>query len=49
MLGDFNVPLINWSNPNLQCPLSSPLVDLSDPLFLSQEVSEPTLNSNTKY
>ena len=30
LLGDFNFPLINWSNPNSQCPLSSPLFNLSD-------------------
>ena len=45
-LGDFNFPLVNWSNPNSQCPLSSPLIDLSDLLFLSQQVAEPTHNSN---
>ena len=32
LLGDFNFPLINWSNPNSQCPLSSPLFNLSDHL-----------------
>ena len=46
LLGDFNFLLINWSNPNSQCPLSSPLIDLSDLLFLSQQVAEPTRNSN---
>ena len=39
LLGDFNFPLINWSNPNSQCPLSSPLFNLSDHLFLSQQVA----------
>ena len=33
LLGDFNFPLINWSNPNFQCPLSSPLFHISDRLF----------------
>ena len=33
LLGDFNFPLINWSNPNSQCPLSSHLFHLSDHLF----------------
>ena len=42
LLGDFNFPLINWSNPNSQCPLSSPLFNLSDHLFLSQQVAKPT-------
>ena len=46
MLGDFNLPLINWSNPNSQCPLSSPLFNLSDHLFLSQQVAKLTQNSN---
>ena len=46
LLGDFNFPLINWSNPNFQCPLSSPLFNLSDHLFLSQQVAKPTRNSN---
>ena len=44
-LGDFNFPLINWSTPNSQCPLSSPLFHLSDHLFLSQQVAKPTRNS----
>ena len=46
LLGDFNFPLIDWSNPNSQCPMSSPLFHLSDHLFLSQQVSKPTRNSN---
>ena len=46
LLGDFNFPLINWSNPNSQCPSSSPLFHLSDHLFLSQQVAKPTRNSN---
>ena len=46
LLGDFNFHLINWSNPNYQCPLSSPLINLSDLLFLSQHVVEHTRNSN---
>ena len=40
LLGDFNFPLINCSNPNSQCPLSSPLFHLSDHLFLSQQVAK---------
>ena len=39
LLGDFNFPLINWSNPNSQCPLSSPLFHLSDRLFFRQQVA----------
>ena len=46
LLGDFNFPLINWSNPNSQCPLSCPFFHLSDHLFLSQQVAKPTRNSN---
>ena len=46
LLGDFNFPLINWSKPNSQCPLSSSLFYLSDHLFLSQQVAKPTQNSN---
>ena len=46
LLGDFNLPLINWSNPNSQCCLSSPLFHLSACLFLSHQVAEPTRNSN---
>ena len=46
LLGDFNFPLINWSNPNCQCPFSIHLVHRSDRLFLSQQVAEPTQNSN---
>ena len=46
LLGDFNFPLINWSNPNSQCPLSSPLFYLSGHLFLSQQVAKPTRNYN---
>ena len=42
LLGDFNFPLINWSNPYSQCPLSSPLIHISYLLFLSQQVAEPT-------
>ena len=49
MLGDFNFPLINWSNPYSQCPLSSPLIHLSDLLFLSQQVAEPIRNYNILY
>ena len=46
LLGDFNFPLINWSNPNSQCPLSSPLFHLPNHLFLSQQVAKPTRNAN---
>ena len=46
LLGDFNFPLINWSNPNSQYPLSSPLFHFSNQLFLSQQVAKPTRNAN---
>ena len=42
LLGDFNFPLINWSNPNSQCPLSSPSFHLSNQLF-----AKPTRNANS--
>ena len=41
LLGDFNFPLINWSNPISQCPLSSPLFHLSDHRMLTAETNIP--------
>ena len=46
MLWDFNFPDINWSNPDFNCPDASPLISFSDWLFLNQQVSAPTRNSN---
>ena len=48
MLGDFNFPDINWTNPDLNCPYAIPLISLSDCLFLNQ-VLEPTRMSNILY
>ena len=46
MLGDFNFPDINWSNPDSNCPDASPLISFSDWLFLNQQVSAPTRKHN---
>ena len=46
MLGDFNFPDINWTNPDLNCPYAIPLISLSDCLFLNQPVLVPTCKSN---
>ena len=46
MLGDFNFPDINWLNTDYNCPDASPLILFSDWLFLNQQVSAPTRNSN---
>ena len=43
MLGDFNFPDIDWTNPDLSCPYDIPLISLSDCLVLNQQVLE--LNS----
>ena len=36
MLGDFNFPDINWLNPDYNCSDDSPLISISDWLFLNQ-------------
>ena len=46
MLGYFNFPDIDWTNPDLSCTYAIPLVSLSDCLFLNQQVLEPTRKSN---
>ena len=46
MLGDFNFPDINWLNPDYNCPDASPLILFSHWLFLNQQVTAPTSNSN---
>ena len=46
MLEDFNFPDIKWLNPDCNCPDASPLILLSDLLFLNQQVSSPTHKSN---
>ena len=46
ILGDFNFPDIDWTNPDLKCPYDIPLISLSDCLFLNQQVLEPTHKSN---
>ena len=46
MLGNFNFPDINWSNPDSNCPYASSLISFSDLLFLNQQVSAHTRKSN---
>ena len=44
MLGDYNLPEINWSNLNTSCPSAGSLLNLTSLTFLNQQVSEPTRN-----
>ena len=46
MLGDFNFPGIDWTNPDLSCTYVIPFISLSDCLFLNQQVLEHTRKSN---
>ena len=46
MLGDFNLPDINWSSLNPRCPTAGSLLNLTNLTFLTQQVTEPTRNSN---
>ena len=46
MLGDFNFPDIDWTNPYFSCTHAIPLISLSGCLFLNQQVLEPTRKSN---
>ena len=46
MLGDINLPNIDWSCPDISCPITSPLADLASLLFLNQQVNEPTRKHN---
>ena len=46
MLGDFYFPDINWLNPDYNCHNASPLILLSDLLFLNQQVLAPSRKSN---
>ena len=46
MLGDFNFPDINWTNPDMSCQYAISLISLSDCLFLNQQVLEPIRKSN---
>ena len=46
MLGDINLPNIDWSCPDIDCPIASPLTDLASLLFLNQQVNEPTRKHN---
>ena len=46
MPGDFIFSDINWLNPDYNCPDTSPLILLSDGLFLNQQVSAPTVGES---
>ena len=46
LLGDFNLPEINWSSLNPNCPTAGSLLSLTSLTFLNQQVSEPTRNCN---
>ena len=46
MLGDINLPNIDWSCTDISCPIASPLTDLASLLFLNQQVNEPTRKHN---
>ena len=41
ILGDFNLPGVDWLSPNMSS-MTTPLVDLCDYLFLNQQVHKPT-------
>ena len=45
-LGDFNLPEINWSSLNPNCPTAGSLLNLTSRTFLNQQVSQPTRNCN---
>ena len=41
-----NLPEINWSSLNPNCPTAGSLLNLTSHTFLNQQVSEPTRNCN---
>ena len=45
-LDDFNLPEINWSSLNPNCPTAGFLLNLTSLTFLNQQVSQPTRNCN---
>ena len=45
MLGDFNLPEVNWEAPNINCHNVDKLTDLADHLFINQQVEHPTRKS----
>ena len=45
-LSDFNLPEINWSSLNPNCPTAGSLLNLTGLTFLNQQVSEPIQNYN---
>ena len=46
MLGDINLPNIDWSWPDIGCSIAIPLTDLAGLLFLNQQVNQPTHKHN---
>ena len=46
MLGDFNLPEVNWAAPNIDCHNVDKLTDLADHLFINQQVEHPTRKPN---
>ena len=42
LLGDINIPNIDWSCPDIGCPIASTLTGLACLLFLNLQVNEPT-------
>ena len=48
MLGNFNVPNIEWSYSTTNCHMDGSLIDLAGLLFLNQQVKEPT-HPNNRY
>ena len=47
MLGDFNFPGVNWSNPINHCTSADLLIDIASLLFINQQIHVPTRKSNT--
>ena len=46
MLGDINLPNIDWSCPAISCPIASPLTSFASLLFFNQQVNGPTRKHN---
>ena len=46
ILGDFIFSDINWTNPDMSSQYATPLISLSDCLFLNQQFAEPNRKSS---
>ena len=46
LLGDFNLPEINWSSLSPSCPTAGSLLNLTSLTFINQQVSKTTRNCN---